>query len=207
MNEDTCEWSGCGSNAVVALEGRPLCQRHFHEMATKRLEAHQEGLRHAALTVTQGAAVLKFLSEVISHATTLVVREKSLSPNQRDQLHQLSRSALMLYQRIQRNPRLPLRLPIVFHRESGLAGNMELTNTVNVSKRGACIATSSACIIDEKLWVQKTASSLRALARVVWTKQDGPANFRAGIELLKHENFWGLSSAGPPASRTRSPKD
>jgi hypothetical protein len=197
MDEGTCEWTGCNNKAEGALEGRPLCRTHFYEMGTKRLEQIRESLQQPTAPGGRDTTILKFVSELISQTTNLVVHAKFLSPWQRDQLRDLSWTALELYKRIHRNQRIPLSLPIIVYREAGVAGNQELTNTVNISKRGACIATIGACLVDERIWVQKTTSPLRALARVAWAKKDGPAKYLAGIELLEQKNFWGLESMSP----------
>jgi hypothetical protein len=197
MDEGTCEWAGCNNNAEGALEGRPLCRTHFYEIGTKRIEQIRDSLQQTTPSGSRDIAILKFVSELISQTTNLVVQAKFLSPWQRDQLRDLSWSALELYKRIHRNQRVPLSLPIILFREAGIVGNQELTNTVNISKRGACIATISACVVDERIWIQKTTSPLRTLARVAWTKKNGPSQYLAGIELLEHKNFWGLESITP----------
>jgi|ERR1700722_3857220 len=105
-----------------------------------RLKQFTDSLRQVERSATLGIATLKLLSELISQTTTLVVHAKFLSPWQQDQLRDLSLSALELYKRIQ-NPRIPMNVPIVLYREAGIVGNQEATNTINISKTGACVAT------------------------------------------------------------------
>jgi hypothetical protein len=207
MVEGTCDRAGCSNSSEATLEGRPLCRNHFHEVATVRLKQCANSLRQVEHSATLGIATLKLLSELISQTTTLVVRAKFLSPWQQDQLRELSRSALELYKRIQRSPRVPMNVPIVLYREAGIVGNQELTNTINVSKRGACVATIDACLVGERVWLQKTTSPLRTLGIVAWAKKTvveakraensglGRSRrtlFHVGIELADQENFWGL---------------
>jgi hypothetical protein len=202
MVEGTCDWAGCGNSSEAILEGRPLCRNHFHEVATMRLKQFTDSLRQVERSATLGIATLKLLSELISQTTTLVVHAKFLSPWQQDQLRDLSRSALELYKRIQRNPRIPMNVPIVLYREAGIVGNQESTNTINVSKRGACVATIDPCLVGERIWLQKTTSPLRTLAIVAWSrkneaekagiKKSGSTLFHVGVELMEQENFWGL---------------
>ena len=195
--EGICERSGCHHKAEVLLEGKSLCRDHFHDVATKRLEQIRKTLHESDRSRERDNTILKFISELIGQSTNLVIRAKFLSPWQRDQLRELSRAALEIYKRVQRNPRLPLTIPIFIYRESGLIGNKETTNTINVSKCGACIATTGACLVDEKIWIQKVGGLLRTPARVAWAKKHGPAQFRVGIELLEQENYWGLEGVSP----------
>ena len=84
-----------------------------------------------------------------------VASAKFLGPGQRDQFLELSLSAAELYKRVQRNPRVARNIPILIDRETDSAGNQELANTVNVSKRGACLATSGLWGTGEKIWIAK----------------------------------------------------
>jgi hypothetical protein len=143
------------------------------------------------------SAILKFLSEAISQTTTLVSVAKFLAPSQRDQFLELSLSAVELYKRVQRNPRILRNMPILIYREADPVGRRELTNTVNVSKRGACIETSGVWQTGEKIWMEKTGNQLRTLVRVAWVKKNEPSNFLIGLEILDHEDFWGLELASP----------
>lgn len=142
-------------------------------------------------------AIPKFLSEVISQTTTLVASAKFLGPGQRDQFLEPSLSAAELYKRVQRNPRVARNMSILIYRETDSAGNQELTNTVNVSKRGAGIATSGPWETGEKVWIEKPGNQIRALARVVWVKKSAPSQFLMGLEVLDCEDFWGLEPASP----------
>ena len=197
MSEVTCGWAGCSSNSEAQLDGRPLCRSHFYDIAARRLEEYRERLQRLDPAGADRVAILEFLSEVISRTTTLVATAKFLRPSQRDQFLELSLSAVELYKRVQRNPRMPRNMPILVYRETDSAGRQELTNTVDVSKRGACIATTRLWDTGEKIWIQKPADQQRTIARVAWVKKGEPSQFLMGLEVLDCEDFWGLQAASP----------
>jgi hypothetical protein len=192
MSGVTCEWSGCSSSGEATLDQRPLCRIHLYDMAAKRVEEHRARLKQSEPIGATRIAILKFLSEVINQTTTLVATAKFLSPSQRDQFLELSLSAIDLHKRVQRNPRIPRNMPIVVYRETPSEGKKELTNTADVSKRGACVATSHLWKTGEKLWIEKIGNERRALARVAWVKKSEPSRYLIGLEILDSEDFWGL---------------
>jgi hypothetical protein len=187
-----CGWSGCSSGGETTLDGRPLCRNHFYDMAAKRLEEHRARLKQSEPAGATRIAILKLLSEVINQTTTLVATAKFLSPSQRDQFLELSLSAIELHKRVQRNPRIPRNMPILVFRQTDSTGAQELTNTVNISKQGACIATSNLWKTGEKVWIENPGNQLRALTRVAWVKKSDPSKSFIGLEILDCEDFWGL---------------
>jgi hypothetical protein len=68
-------------------------------------------------------------------------------------------------------------MPILVYRETDSTRVQELTNTVDVSKQGACIATNWLWEIGEKIWIEKPGNQLRTLARVAWLKKVNQPNF------------------------------
>jgi PilZ domain-containing protein len=197
MGEVACGWSGCSSNPEATLDGSRLCRNHFYDTAVKRLEEYRARLRRIEPAGTDRTATLKFLSELISQTTTLVASAKSLGAGQRDQFLELSLSAAELYKRVQRNARIRRNMPILVSHETDSTGRQELTNTVDVSKRGACIATSWLWETGEKLWIEKPGNQLRTLARVAWVKKGEPSQYLMGLDILDCEDFWGLDLASP----------
>jgi len=195
MREVTCAWAGCSSKPEAALDGCRLCRNHFYDRAAKRLEECGAGLRQIASERADHTATLKFLSELISQTTTLVASAKLLDPGRRDKFLNLTLSAAQLYKRIQRNARIRRNMPILVYRQTDSTGMWELTNTVDVSKQGACITTSWLWEIGEKIWVEKPGNQLRTLARVAWLKKGEPTQFLMGLDLLDCADFWGLDLA------------
>lgn len=196
MDTVTCGCTGCVQNAEVALSGQKLCRSHFYDIATKRVEEHTESLQKREPTGEPRREILRFLSELISQTTTLTIRAKFLSPWQREQFHELSVAASGLYKRVQRSPRVPLNMPILLYRDADPAANRELTHTVNVSKKGACIATTASCVIDDKIWIQKVTEPVRSATRVAWVKKNGAFQFMVGLDLLDQQDFWQKELSG-----------
>lgn len=201
MHGGTCGWSGCSSKPEATLDGCRLCRNHFHDTAAKRIEEYRGRLRRIAPGREDHTATLNFLSEIISQTTTLVASAKLLDPWQRDQFLKLSLSAAQLYKRVKRNARIRRNMPILVYRGTDSSGMQELANTVDVSKRGVCIATSRLWEIGEKIWIEKPGDQQRTLAWVAWLKKGEPTQFLMGLDILDCEDFWGLDLASPKKRR------
>jgi len=199
--EVTCAWSGCSSRAEAKLDGRRLCRKHFYDLAAKRLEEYRTNLKRIAPAGAERTAISQFLSEVISQTTTLVASAKSLSPQQHHQLFELSLSAAELHKRVQRSRRIPLNMPILIYRETDSRAGKELTNTIDLSKRGASIATTRLWTAGEEIWIEKPGSRLRVQARVAWVKKKAPLQFVVGLQILDCEDFWELEKSPPSKAR------
>jgi hypothetical protein len=196
-----CGSLGCSNFAEATLDGLSLCRNHFYDRAMKRIVEYRDRLQ--TLEAAEGGRneVPEFLSQIIAQTTMLVTNAKFLGPGQRDQFLELSLSAMQLFKRAQRPPRLPRNMPVLLGREADLVGAPELTNTVDVSKRGACVATVSSWAIGDKAWIQKPVSDLKALARIAWSKKTGFSQFLVGLDILDAEDFWKLESASPRHKR------
>ena len=186
-----CAWIGCANTAEASLSGRAMCRDHFYETGKNLVNSYRESLQKFAPEGTQATVVLTCLSEVISETTSLVARAKFLGPWQLDQFHGLCVSAMELYRRIQRSPRMQRVLPLLLHRASG--NDSELTSTVDISKRGACVSTGGKCAVGDQLLIESPPNPQRSLARVAWVKPAGRTRYLIGLEIVDHENFWGLA--------------
>src|SRR6266481_1994197 len=191
MGEVTCGWAGCSNGAEARVDGRALCRNHFYDIAARRLEEHRARLCQGDPVGADRTRIRNFVSELLSETTILVASAKFLGQEQRDKYLELSLSAMELYKRVQRDPRVSRNIPILIYRETDSDGRQELTNTVNVSKRGACIATSGLWVTGEKIWVQKPGNEMRPVARVAWVKKGEPFQFLMGLDILDCEDFWG----------------
>ena len=201
MGEVACGWSGCNGGAEATLDGRSLCHNHFYEVAMKRMEEYRARVSQVDPPPADRIAIAKMLSDIISGTTALAMSVKFLGPWQRDKFFELSLSAAELYKQIHREPRVARNMPILIYRETDSEGNRELTNTINVSKRGACVTTGGLWQFGEKIWIERPHSGLRTLARVAWVKEIARSQFLIGLRLLDNENFWGLSA--PVLSQSR----
>jgi len=210
MHKHSCGWAGCSNHAEARLDRRPLCQVHFYDIASKRVGEYRARLSKGDPAGADRTRILSFVSEVISETTTLVASATFLGQEQREKYLELSLSTAKLYKRVQRHPRISRNMPILISHEADSAARQELTNTINVSKQGACIATKGKWKTGEKIWVQRPRSALRALAWVTWVKETEPSQFLIGIEILDCEDLWKLELAALrkiPLTRPRgSPK-
>lgn len=134
MAAGVCGWIGCKNPSEAALDARPLCRKHFYDIAARRLADYHERFAGADPVGRDRVAASAFLSELIGQAGTLVTGAKQLTDKDRDNFLALSTDAVEMYKRVQRNPRIPLRVPIRVYRAAGQKGKFELTSTVNVSK-------------------------------------------------------------------------
>ncbi len=195
-----CVAVGCGKFAEARLDELSLCRNHFYDRAIKRIEEYRGRLQTTEATEGGRNEAPEFLSQIIAQTTTLVTNAKSLEPGQRDQFLDLSKSAMHLFKRAQRPPRLARNMPVLVSRADS-TGTQELTNTIDVSKRGACITTMGSWAIGDKAWIQKPVGELKALARIAWSKKTGFSQFLVGLDILDAEDFWKLESASAKDKR------
>lgn len=208
MTAGLCGWIGCNVPMDATLETRPLCRKHFYDIASRRLSDYRERFARADPVGRDRVAASAFLSELIGQTGTLVTSAKQLSAKERDDFLALSTDAVEMYKRVQRNPRIPLRVPVRVYRAPGRKGKLELTATENVSKAGACVTLREPVAVGANLWIQKIENSANASANVTWVKEISAAQFLVGFEILDHEDFWNLQqssvdSATPPNARMR----
>lgn len=201
-----CGWIGCKNFSEAVLDARPLCRKHFYDIASRRLADYRERFAGADPVGRDRVAASAYLSDLIGQAGTLVTSAKQLTNKERDDFLALSTGAVEMYKRVQRNPRIPLRVPIRVYRESGLRGRFELTATVNVSKTGACITLREPVAVGARLWLQKTENPAIAGGCVSWTKESPPSQFVAGFEILDQEDFWDLQQQLSSDSSPQNPK-
>lgn len=207
MTAGFCGWIGCKNPSEATLETRPLCRKHFYDIASRRLADYRERFAGADPVGRDRVAASAFLSDLIGQAGTLVTGAKQLTAKERDNFLALSTDAVEMYKRVQRNPRIPLRVPVRVYREPGLRGRFELTTTVNVSKVGACIAVREPVAIGARLWLQKTENATNASGCVTWTKESSASQILIGFEILDHDDFWDLkqqTSSDPSPQNTNS---
>lgn len=195
MTAGLCGWIGCNVPMDATLEARPLCRKHFYDIASRRLSDYRERFARADPVGRDRVAASAFLSELIGQTGTLVTSAKQLSAKERDDFLALSTDAVEMYKRVQRNPRIPLRVPVRVYRAPGRKGKLELTATENVSKAGACVTLREPVAVGANLWIQKIENSANASANVTWVKEISAAQFLVGFEILDHEDFWNLQQS------------
>jgi hypothetical protein len=192
------------------MDGRSFCRIHFYEFARKRLEDSRSSSAKDGAATTSSPAIAKFLSELVSQATALVAGAKYMTEMQRNQFLELSLSAVELYKCLQRNPRFKRKVSVVLRpsTEASAVGEQEIsvvirssadtgtrgefTSTLNVSKTGACLETSSAWEVSQEIWIERADNRQVTRARVVWVKKVSASKYLLGAEILNCEDFWGV---------------
>jgi hypothetical protein len=166
----------------------------------KRLNELLARLHRGEPSDADRAAIAKSLSALMSATSTQLARAKLLTAAQREKLLALSFSAMELHKQVQRKRRLPRRLPLLIYGEPTGEGKQQTAIMVNVSKLGACMATTGALKTGETIWVQRPQNPQRAFARIVWAKQTAVSQYLIGIEILDCEDFWELETSSPTPS-------
>ncbi len=189
MHEGKCAWPDCERFAEAALDARSWCRTHLCELAAKRLKEYDAGLRKGEPSQAERAAILKFLSELMSQAAKLLASAKSLTAAQREQILAISFSATELHKQLQRERRAPRHPPIPVYLQENEGATRELANALNISRLGACIATNRASKAGETIWLQRPQSTLKAYAQSVWVKKSAASQFLIGTAILDCENF------------------
>jgi hypothetical protein len=187
-----CGWQGCMNSADATLSGRALCLGHFYRIAATRLIDYREDLGKDTLSQAAKSGMLSFLSEIVNESTRVMASTKSLTESQRQQYLDLSRQASELYKRAQRSPRRRRELQVTLGRESQNPATAETAKTVNVSKRGACIETSTSWTIGETVWLRRADILRQARAVIVWLKVISPSKSLTGVQIVDPDDFWEL---------------
>jgi hypothetical protein len=158
-------------------------------MACDRLAEYRTRLLAITATESERAASLTVLSEVITQTKKFLASATFLDESRRDQFHELSLSAIDLSKRIQ-HPRQRAEVPIELYRASDPRRLCESTKTMNISKRGACIAIKISWGVGETIWIENREMGRKALARTVWVSKTEGASGVMGIQILDWEDFW-----------------
>jgi hypothetical protein len=186
-----CNWAGCRSTSEALLHERPLCYRHFYEVAHRRLLTLQRELGRPELDRFFPPDTQTFLSELVGE-TTVLSTTLHLNPGLREGLLRLSTYAAELCDRVRRAPRLSWRLDVILSGESPTQ-RAELTSTLNVSSKGASLETSLPLQTDQTVWLERPGVQKRLRARVIWMKPLTVSRRAAGLAFSSEdEDFWSL---------------
>jgi len=191
-----CSWSGCGRAARSSIAGRSVCLDHFLELAHRRMQSIEQVIAADSQERNVSREIQNFLSEVIAETTVLAAQTKLLAPSQREELIALSTNAANIYRRIQRAPRLPRRLECLLRAGVLSTEIPEKCYTVNISVRGACLEVRSPMKVGRTVLLERAGTKKCARVKVTWMKEKGVSRFLVGVEILDHEDFWGLSVSG-----------
>jgi hypothetical protein len=186
-----CNWAGCRSTSEAFLHERPLCCRHFYEVAHRRLLTLQRELGRPDLDRFFPPDTQTFLSELVGE-TTVLSTALHLTPGLREGLLRISTYAAELYDKIPRAPRLSWHLDVILSGESP-AQRAELTSTINVSSKGASLETSLSLQTDQAVWLERPGVQKKLRTRVVWIKHLTTSRRAVGLAFSNEdEKFWTL---------------
>lgn len=186
-----CNWAGCRSTSEALLHERPLCCRHFYEVAHRRLLTLQRELGRPELDRFFPPDTQTFLSELVGE-TTVLSTTLHLNPGLREGLLRLSTYAAELCDRVRRAPRLSWHLDVILSGESP-AQRAELTSTINISSKGASLETSLSLQTGQTVWLERPGVQKKLPARVVWIKHLTVSRRAAGLAFSSEdEDFWSL---------------
>jgi len=183
-----CSWVGCEQPFAAKLQERPLCMGHFLQFAHGRVATIQQMAAQTVLTGNLLSETRAFLSDVISQTAILATQTRLLATTQRDDLMQISKAAVAIYQKIQREVRTDRRVPCLLR-----AGRVsETCFTVNISPRGACVEIAHPLTIGQRIVLERIDTKRSVQGLIAWMKPSRPGKFLAGVEILNEENFWVL---------------
>jgi hypothetical protein len=133
------------------------------------------------------------LNEITDHATAMSLTASDLNNLERSRLMDIILWAANLAQQVRCRPRRskPIRVRLHFHTPNGTC--TEETVTREVSQHGTSLACSFPVQLGGRLVIERMDTSERVDAIVRWRDRGpGGAQQHLGIEILNHENFWGL---------------
>jgi hypothetical protein len=190
-NPQRCGWVGCSNPSVASLDQRPLCVEHFLRAAQRRLTTIEASVNKQAGDRDVPADIQTVLSEMVSQVPTVVASTRLLNPELREKFMVLSETAARLYKQARRPPRFDRSVPCQI-RVSVLSSETPLrVSTLNVSQRGASVETTHPFQTTQVVTLQREDTGKRVSAKVVWVKK-AAKGFAVGLEILDHEDFWGL---------------
>jgi hypothetical protein len=81
----------------------------------------------------------------------------------------------------------------------------EAAKTNTVSRHGASLHCARALAQGEVVKVRRLDNGQEGTARVVWSARKDVGNFEVGLELLNHQNLWGIDIDGSVPEVRRGP--
>jgi len=144
-----CSRMGCGQPFAAKLQERPLCLGHSLQFAHGRVATIQQAAAQTIVTDDLSSEIRAFLSDVISQTVILATQTRLLAAAQRDDLMQISKPAVAIYQTI--NARRDRRVRYLLR-----AGEIsETCFTVNISPREACVEIARPLTIGQRIVLER----------------------------------------------------
>lgn len=187
----TCGVSSCGRPACACFEGHDFCRAHFISSCYQRLEqyARQFGQQeHWHKSAPQ--KLRDTLAEMVNQATTLGLTSPDLNGLQQAQLLDILFTAGNLMKSVRRSDRRYMSIPLRLRYEVTGHNWTEESNTLEVSKHGACIESRLPIAKGEIMTVERADNHRTARAAVRWQRRKPDGSQTLGIELVGLSDFW-----------------
>lgn len=94
-NGPRCSWAGCSHPANTSFEGRPLCIKHFLELAPRHLESIEAALNDQTGARQVLGNIQAALSQMISETSALAASRNRLQADERERLISFSETAVL----------------------------------------------------------------------------------------------------------------
>jgi hypothetical protein len=198
---ERCNLEGCGEAAIVSLEDRPVCRRHFLALSYRRLDEISAQIHQPQFHVIHAEAAGQFLEDCMRYAADVACAPVAPGNLEKAQVLDVLLWASELHGYLRRGPRVPTRVPVVVRCEVAEKSWEEKTETRMLSRHGVQVVTRHEVNVNDVLICERVDNGWRVEARVVWTRRKPSGENEAGLEFLSDENFWGLGSSGVATAR------
>ena len=185
-----CAHSGCGSISEATLENKKLCRKHFIETCYARLDEVTEQIKQKKVRGFASESVRHFLAECTRQVASEALRAPQLSNLERSRLLHILLLASELTHHLRRSERVSRLVPVRLINQPQEEAWVEDTVTQDLSKHGAMLRCTHPYAKGETLGLVRLDTGDRAIARVVWRKQDKFAQHKVAVEILNYSNFW-----------------
>jgi hypothetical protein len=192
-----CAWVGCSQPPTASLEKRTFCAEHFLEAAHQRVDSIEKSVNEQTGARDVSSEIQSVLSEMVSQIPSVVASTRRLKPEVRDKFMSLSETAARLYMQARRPPRFDRSISCRVRISLASSEAPEKCSTLNVSQRGASVETTHAFQSQQIVTLQREDTGMRASAKVVWVKKKSAKTFMVGLEIMDHDDFWGLGHLSP----------
>lgn len=189
-----CSFAGCVEPCAATLGNKTYCREHFILTGYESLEKCVDELkRRDDQNEVRAESLRQSLIEIVDQATAMGLTVHDLSNLERSRLLDIILWASDLVQKVRCGPRRVKQVPVRLHFHTPNETCAEATVTQEVSQHGTSLICSFSVQVGGRLVIERMDTSERVDAIVRWReRRQGAAQQHLGIEILNHENFWGL---------------
>jgi hypothetical protein len=199
-----CSAQECSLPVAASLEGQQLCEEHFILASYRFLDGAAIQLRHSAHGPAT-AGIARGLDECMRATTRLAMAADEPNNLARARLIDILLWAADLLKQVRRGPRTDMSVAVVLAGTAGEDSWEEAAKTNTVSRHGASLHCARALAQGEVVKVRRLDNGQEGTARVVWSARKDVGNFEVGLELLNHQNLWGIDIDGSVPEVRRGP--